>query len=88
MGELDARLARLAALRDRFGGDQYLRLEINRTANLMQHIRNELGEHEAPAWHLREETDVASGRLSRIEEQYREALAERPRHHVIFRSGY
>lgn len=79
MGQLDSRLARLAALRDRFGSDAHLRREINRTANQMERIRVGLHRRNVSSDYLRRQTDEVSWRLSRLEDEYRHALSYRPR---------
>lgn len=88
MGDLDARIARLAAVRDRFGSDQHLRREINLTADAMQEIRYELRRRDTSPDRIRAQTDRVSLSLSHLEAEYRDALSFRPRHREYFRRGY
>lgn len=85
MGDLDSRLDRLAALRDTAGSDRYLRTEINRAATMLEHIRRELRHRDVSPRDLWEETEGASWRLSRLEQDYRELLSSQPRRRVIVR---
>jgi hypothetical protein len=88
VSQFDSRLDRLAALRDRFGSDEHLRLEINHTANAMQQIRDELRHHDVSPRRMSEQADAVSWSLSHLEEQYHDALSSHTRRRVIYRRSY